>query len=46
MNIEINGMKLKQMQPKETIRILGLFMNPNLIQDCQYNVMLDKLKKS
>ena len=31
MNIEINGMKLKQMQPKETMRTLELFMNPNLI---------------
>ena len=39
-------MKLKQLGTKDTIRILGLFMNPSLRWDKQYKVMLDKLKQS
>jgi len=46
MDIEINGVKLKQLGTKDTIRILGLFMNPSLRWDKQYKVMLDKLKQS
>ena len=30
MDIEINGVKLKQLGTKDTIRILGLFINPSL----------------
>ena len=31
LDIDINRQKLKQLQPKDTIRILGLHMNLNLI---------------